>query len=110
MLLYTDNGSEHVLETFLTSDVWKPYLMAFFSFTAITCFNLEFFVLQKFLEQYQRIGAKLMLVYLFVVLHLFNQVLLKKSGHTVLGDNPLILSSISTAIALTCSLHRKCLK
>ena len=60
---------------------------------------LFFFVLlQKFLGIYLRNGAALMLVSLCAVLQLFSPVLLKKSGHRILGDNAIIQSSISTAI------------
>ena len=57
-----------------------------------------FVLLQKFLAIYPRNGAALMLVSLCAVLHPFSLVLLKKSGHRILGDNAIIQSSISTAI------------
>jgi hypothetical protein len=60
--------------------------------------------LQKFLVQYQMVGAMLMWVSLCAVPQLFSQVLLESVGCRIWKEERMARSSISTAIVLICRL------
>lgn len=78
------------------------YVICFTGQYVFSWLHIYICFLQKFLVQYQMVGAMLMWVSLCAVPQLFSQVLLKSVGCRIWKEERMARSSISTAIVLIC--------